>query len=190
MRDLPIRLLGCRAGSSRDQAISCARLAQLVCKFFYHSYQKLIVSAGIVSRNRLANRPTIEQLAQASGVSVATVDRVLNKRLPVKASTANRVHEAATRIGFHAAGLIGQRLRDDLPAVKLGFLLLKSSQPFYRPFAQELERAVADMPGIRGSGLVDMVTSHDRGEIVVQRPGMATTARFGRDHDAIDIDKC
>ena len=100
----------------------------------------------------MANRPTIDQLAKASGVSVATVDRVLNKRLPVRNATATRVYEAANRIGFHAAGLIGQRLREELPKVRLGFLLLKSSQPFYKPFAQEMERAVAAVAQQRNAG--------------------------------------
>ena len=44
-------------------------------------------------------RPTIADLAQAAGVSVATVDRVLNGRLPVRSETARKVSEAAERIG-------------------------------------------------------------------------------------------
>ena len=54
-------------------------------------------------------RPTIEQLARAAGVSVATVDRVLNRRARVRAKTAKRVHEAAIAIGYPTTNLIGQR---------------------------------------------------------------------------------
>ncbi|TIQ61443.1 MAG: LacI family transcriptional regulator, partial [Mesorhizobium sp.] len=61
----------------------------------------------------MAKRPTITDLARISGVSVATVDRVLNNRLPVREETARRVYEAATSIGYHAAGLIKQRMRQE-----------------------------------------------------------------------------
>src|SRR5690349_3894408 len=40
-------------------------------------------------------RPTIADLAQAAGVSVSTVDRVLNGRDPVRRPTAERVLAAA-----------------------------------------------------------------------------------------------
>ena len=43
----------------------------------------------------MAKRPTIADLADAAGVSIATVDRVLNRRHPVKETTALRVFEAA-----------------------------------------------------------------------------------------------
>lgn len=121
----------------------------------------------------MASRPTIEQLAQASGVSVATVDRVLNKRLPVRASTASRVHEAAGRIGFHAAGLIGQRIREDLPEIRLGFLLLETSQQFYGQFARDLERSVTERTDLRGVAVIDMVSSQAPDEIVAKLEALA-----------------
>ena len=121
----------------------------------------------------MAKRPTIEQLAQEAGVSVATVDRVLNKRLPVRGATAARVYEAAKRIGYHASGLIAQRMREELPEIRLGFLLLKTSQPFYGPFAQELEKAVAQVSGIRGSCIIDTVASQDKDQIVAKLEALA-----------------
>ncbi len=60
----------------------------------------------------MVKRPTIEDLAKASGVSVATVDRVLNRRLPVRDDTALRVVAAAEAIGYHATGLLRQRLTE------------------------------------------------------------------------------
>ena len=45
-------------------------------------------------------RPTAKDLAEAAGVSLATVDRVLNERPNVSAKAAQRVHEAIERIGF------------------------------------------------------------------------------------------
>lgn len=118
-------------------------------------------------------RPTIEQLAEAAGVSVATVDRVLNKRAPVRARTATRVHEAAAHIGFRATGLIGQRIREDLPEYRLGFLLLKTSQPFYQAFARELEAATTEAPQMRGSAAIEFTSSAAPAEIVARVESLA-----------------
>ena len=54
----------------------------------------------------LSRRPTIANVAEAAGVSVATVDRVLNARHSVRETTAERVLAAAEAIGFHAAPLL------------------------------------------------------------------------------------
>ncbi|MGV8937848.1 MAG: LacI family DNA-binding transcriptional regulator [Allorhizobium sp.] len=95
---------------------------------------------------RTTKRATISDLAAASGVSVATVDRVLNGRLPVREETARRVYDAAKAIGYHATSLIRQRVFDDLPHYRLGFLLQKPEQCFYQnveaAFAQACEQAV------------------------------------------------
>lgn len=88
-------------------------------------------------------RPTITDLAKAAGVSVATVDRVLNGRLPVREETARKVSEAAERIGYHAANAIRQRVLADRPEYHLGVVLQKERHAFYQAFAQELQDAAA-----------------------------------------------
>ena len=45
-------------------------------------------------------RPTLEDVAAAAGVSVATVDRALNDRPGVRIQTRDRIEAAATRLGF------------------------------------------------------------------------------------------
>ena len=45
-------------------------------------------------------RPTVHDIAEAAGVSLATVDRVLNRRPGVRAQTRAKVEEAIDRIGF------------------------------------------------------------------------------------------
>lgn len=45
-------------------------------------------------------RPTVHDIAEAAGVSLATVDRVLNRRPGVRAATRARVEDAIGRIGF------------------------------------------------------------------------------------------
>jgi len=58
-------------------------------------------------------RPTINDLALAAGVSLATVDRVLNARQGVRQVTVDKVYDAIEKIGFvrdpFAAGLARRR---------------------------------------------------------------------------------
>ncbi|MFJ3525937.1 LacI family DNA-binding transcriptional regulator [Pseudomonas sp. NPDC090203] len=77
-------------------------------------------------------RPTIATVAQYANLSVATVDRVLNARAPVNPETAEKVHEAAEAVGYFAARLISQRINERKPAYHFGFLLLGTSQTFYK----------------------------------------------------------
>ncbi|WP_020394452.1 LacI family DNA-binding transcriptional regulator [Thiolinea disciformis] len=88
----------------------------------------------------MAKRITIADVAQAAGVSIATVDRVMNKRHPVREVTAKRVYEAATSIGYHAANVIGARLQHDLPVYRVGILLQRPQQAFYQALARTLEQ--------------------------------------------------
>src|ERR1700752_3683054 len=84
----------------------------------------------------VVNRPTIADLAKAAGGSVAPVDRVLNRLLPVSADTAHRVVQAAEAIGYHATGLLKRRLIET-PTRRFGFLLQKREDVFYSAFGQE-----------------------------------------------------
>ena len=59
------------------------------------------------------SRPTVNDIAKAAGVSLATVDRVLNARPGVRDRTISRVHDAIDRLGYvrdvTAANLARQR---------------------------------------------------------------------------------
>ena len=94
-------------------------------------------------------RPTIADLAQAAGVGVATVDRVLNGRVKVREETARKVHEAAQRIGYHGANAIKQRVFADLPEMHFGVILQKERHAFYQAFAREISERVAADTGHR-----------------------------------------
>ena len=104
----------------------------------------------------MAKRPTISDLARASGVSVATVDRVLNRRLPVREDTALRVVAAAEEIGYHATGLLKQRLVE-IPQRTFGFLLQKRNDEFYKYLAAELTSATRAAANIRGRAVVEFM---------------------------------
>lgn len=89
----------------------------------------------------MARRPTISDVSRAAGVSVATVDRVLNGRERVREETARKVLRAANDVGYHGAALIATRMNAHKPLIRLGFVLNKERQDFYRQFADALEDA-------------------------------------------------
>ena len=113
----------------------------------------------------MGKRPTIADVAREAGVSVATVDRVLNGRHPVREETSRRVYEAAQSTGFHATGLIKQRLLRDLPQYRLGFVLRKPSHHFYQAFAREIEDGVKSSEQFRGVPVIHFAQSHVAGDI-------------------------
>ena len=59
----------------------------------------------------MARRFTIHDLAARAGVSVSTIDRILNGRSEVRAATGQRVLEAAEAMGFYALPALRQRLQ-------------------------------------------------------------------------------
>lgn len=89
-----------------------------------------------------AKKVTMADIAKEARVGIATVDRVLNKRTPVKESTERKVLESARRLGF-ALEQSRYRLAADRPAValRMGFILLQQSHSFYHQLAQALEQA-------------------------------------------------
>lgn len=121
----------------------------------------------------MAKRPTIHDVAREAGLSPATVDRVLNARERVRADTAQRVYDAARKIGYHAAPLIGQRVQAELPRLRLGLVLHKERQAFYQNFRAEMERAVTAATGVRVSLGTAFSASQAPSEFASLMDGMA-----------------
>ncbi len=121
-------------------------------------------------------RPTLADLARAAGVSVATVDRVLNARRRVRQPTAERVLGAAEAIGFHGAPLIKRRMRVDAPTQTFGFLLQKPDA-FYRRLGADLEAATARLTNVRGKAIVEYVSELSPATIAERLLRMGEAAR-------------
>ena len=102
-------------------------------------------------------RVTIADVAKTAGLSVATVDRVLNNRRPVRPLTSERVLHAAKELGYHATPLIRERIREALPKVRFGFLLQKQTKEFYQRLAEDLETAVAQNRTVQGTSEIRFV---------------------------------
>jgi LacI family transcriptional regulator len=105
-------------------------------------YQKPSDNLGFM-KSAMPKRPTLIEIARLAGVGIATVDRVLNGRAPVREATALRVADAAAKLGHQSNVLTMLRARAALPQRRFGFVLHKRTQPFYRAFAAALQKAVA-----------------------------------------------
>ncbi|MCB8877709.1 LacI family DNA-binding transcriptional regulator [Acidisoma silvae] len=86
-------------------------------------------------------RTRITDLAEAAGVSVSTVDRVINGRNPVRQPTAEKVMQAAESLGFRGAPVIARRWSREKPALRFGFLLLQKHRSFYQALARDIQIA-------------------------------------------------
>jgi LacI family transcriptional regulator len=89
------------------------------------------------------NRPTITDLANAAGVSVSTVNRLLHGTGSVRQDTIDRILEVADDIGFYGLGAIRERKKASLPHRKLGFLLQQSHRQWYQMIDEAIRAAAA-----------------------------------------------
>lgn len=95
----------------------------------------------------MARRPTIPDLAQAAGVSVATVNRVLADQGNVRPATMERVLNAAKNIGFYGVRSIEGSVQDARPKDDFAMLLQQPGRPFYEALGQNLREAAGAVEG-------------------------------------------
>lgn len=126
-------------------------------------------------------RPTIANLADAAGVSVATVNRIVGGNASVRPATIARVRDAAERIGFYGLGVIEARKQDAKPRYRLGFLLQQSTRELYRMFGDQIVTAIDRRRDEKVEPVVDFVDRLDPMNIA-ERLGA-----LGRDCDAVAI---
>ncbi len=124
----------------------------------------------------MSKRPTIEDLAKAAGVSTATVDRVLNRRQPVRDRTAEQVLRAAEAIGFHAVALLKQRTGHVAVERRLGFLLQKRADAFYQALASGLTGAVRASTAMTGRAVIEFVDELSPANLVEAMRSLAERA--------------
>ncbi|MGE8485284.1 MAG: substrate-binding domain-containing protein [Pseudomonas sp.] len=113
-------------------------------------------------------RPTIATVAEYARLSVATVDRVLNARAPVSPATAEQVFQAAEAVGYFAARLIGQRIRERRPSYRFGILLLGTAQAFYANVAAAITEAAQRQAGANLSCQFEYVFDRTPSAIIAQ----------------------
>jgi len=83
-----------------------------------------------------AARPRARDIARKAGVSTATVDRVLNQRLGVRAVTAQRVVEAAAALDYLPRAALYEALRPK--PMRLAFLLPTGTNRYLRMLGEHI----------------------------------------------------
>jgi len=77
-------------------------------------------------------RAKIADVARQAGLSVSTVNRVLNEPTKVREETIKAVLQAAETIGFYGLGTIRSQINARRPKYRFGFLLLQPTRTYYR----------------------------------------------------------
>ena len=109
-------------------------------------------------------RPTVHDIAAEAGVSLATVDRVLNARPGVRQKTVDKVQAAVARLGYvrdvTAANLAKKRV------YPLVFILPEGPNSFMRGLEAEIRAAMQRSPVERTSIEIETVPPFDPKAIV------------------------
>lgn len=92
-------------------------------------------------------KPTARDVARKAGVSLATVDRVLNGRDGVRAKTVEKVQSAITDLNY--ARDVGASLLARASSAKLHFLLPDGANPFFHSLAEAIARETGNLSGAR-----------------------------------------
>lgn len=93
-------------------------------------------------------RATIADVAHRSGVSTATVSRVLSGAVPARAATRERVLAAARELDYRPSGIARALKRDETRTI--GLLITDIGNPFF----PQIVRAIEDEAHRRGYGVV------------------------------------
>lgn len=101
------------------------------------------------------NRPTMNDVAHAAGVSLKTVSRVVNDEGGVSAPLVARVRSAVEELGYQP-DLRARNLRGrEAPPATIGFIQTSSANPFFSSIRDALEVAAAEYGCLILSGSSD-----------------------------------
>jgi LacI family transcriptional regulator len=89
----------------------------------------------------MAGRRTMRDVAQAAGVSVMTVSRVINRQPGVLPETAARVERAIRQLGYQRNDTARQLRRSGQPTQIIGMLVDDLANPFYATLVRAVEDA-------------------------------------------------
>ncbi len=104
-------------------------------------------------------KPTVHDIAKEAGVSLATVDRVLNARPGVREKTVERVQSAVKRLGYvrdtYAANLARQRM------YRFGFVLPAVPSQFQKSLGEAISEASKGLRVDRSEIRIERVPPND-----------------------------
>src|SRR6476646_2053953 len=100
-------------------------------------------------------RPTIRDVAEAAGVSIKTVSRVLNDERYVRGVTRTRVQQAVAALGFHPS--VAARSLGGKRSFQIGFIC-DNPNPYY---TYEVQTGIRDR--LAEAGIRLLAQPYDRG---------------------------
>ncbi|MGZ4399337.1 MAG: LacI family DNA-binding transcriptional regulator [Gaiellaceae bacterium] len=106
-------------------------------------------------------RPTMSDVADAAGVSLKTVSRVVNQEPGVRDETAERVHEAIRRLGFRRNDMARALRRGQLSRT-LGLVMEDVANPFYSAIARGVEEVTRERGQLLITGSSDEDPERER----------------------------
>ncbi len=92
-------------------------------------------------------RATLEDVARAAGVSLATVDRVVNRRPGVREKTIARVEEAVMKLGYRADPAAARLARNQ--SFRFAFILPTGANSFMMNLTEQVHRTADWLAGQR-----------------------------------------
>jgi LacI family transcriptional regulator len=122
---------------------------------------------------------TIQDVAKRAGVSVATIDRVLNRRPGVRTQTVERVESAIRELNYQPDRIAARLARGR--EYRIWFVLPQSAGEFFRSIEAEVEDSARRMSAERVAIMVKKVDVFD-GEALA-----ATLDSFGEDVDGVAV---
>jgi len=92
-------------------------------------------------------RATLEDVARVAGVSLATVDRVVNRRKGVRENTIARVEAAVARLGYRTDPVAARLARNQ--SFRFAFILPTGSNSFMANLTEQVQRTADWLAGQR-----------------------------------------
>lgn len=119
--------------------------------------------------DNLKDRVTIYQVAQAAGVSLATVSRVINKQGNVTEATRNKVEETIRRLGYKPSGL-AQALATN-KTTNIGIVIPSANYVYI----SNMLNGISEVAKEKGFVLTLFTTSHSHEEALLMIERVITT---------------
>ena len=94
------------------------------------------------------SKATLEDVARMAGVSLATVDRVVNRRVGVRERTIARVEAAVAKLGYRADAAATRLARNR--SFRFAFILPTGANTFMTNLAEQVRRTADWLAGHRG----------------------------------------
>lgn len=108
----------------------------------------------MASDRQSASRPTLRDVAQHAGVATSTASLVFSGHKPVAASTAERVHAAATDLGYHGPDPLAASLRQGRSGIVGAFIEERLPYAFQDPYATLVLQGLSQVLGDLEIGLL------------------------------------